>query len=113
MSELKIVNLTKRFDDVSVFENISLSVREKEFLVLLGPSGCGKSTLLNIIAGLGSATSGRVEIGGYVIEMFLPAVSKIAPPSRTYTKILVSHLSLLLPTRVAVVPKKLSGSIRA
>ncbi len=64
MSELKIVNLTKRFDDVSVFENISLSVREKEFLVLLGPSGCGKSTLLNIIAGLESATSGRIEIDG-------------------------------------------------
>ncbi len=64
MSVLNIVNLTKRFDDVSVFENINLSVREKEFLVLLGPSGCGKSTLLNIIAGLESATSGRIEIDG-------------------------------------------------
>ena len=64
MSELNIVNLTKRFDETPVFENISLSVREKEFLVLLGPSGCGKSTLLNIIAGLESATSGRIEIDG-------------------------------------------------
>ncbi|WP_263772524.1 ABC transporter ATP-binding protein [Propionivibrio soli] len=64
MSELNIVNLSKRFDNTAVFENINLSVREKEFLVLLGPSGCGKSTLLNIIAGLESPTSGRIEIDG-------------------------------------------------
>jgi multiple sugar transport system ATP-binding protein len=64
MSELRIVNLTKRFDEAAVFENINLAVREKEFLVLLGPSGCGKSTLLNIIAGLEEPTSGCIEIDG-------------------------------------------------
>ena len=45
-------------------ENISLNVREGEFVCLVGPSGCGKSTLLNIIAGLDSPDTGRVLADG-------------------------------------------------
>lgn len=47
-----------------VFENLSLSVREKEFLSVLGHSGCRKSTLLNIIAGIEEADSGFVFLDG-------------------------------------------------
>jgi ABC-type nitrate/sulfonate/bicarbonate transport system ATPase subunit len=49
-------------DSVSVLENVSLEIREGEFICLLGPSGCGKSTLLNVIAGFLSPTSGEVLI---------------------------------------------------
>ena len=48
-------------------ENISLNVREGEFVCLVGPSGCGKSTLLNIIAGLDSPDTGRVLADGELV----------------------------------------------
>jgi len=53
-------SLTKYFDDLLVFENLSLSVPLKKVTALLGPSGCGKTTLLNIISGTLKADSGTV-----------------------------------------------------
>jgi ABC-type nitrate/sulfonate/bicarbonate transport system ATPase subunit len=47
-----------------VLRDISLSVKEGDFVVLIGPSGCGKSTLLNLIAGFDKPTSGQVSVGG-------------------------------------------------
>lgn len=49
---------------VSALDNVSLTIREGEFVCLLGPSGCGKSTLLNIIAGLETPDRGRVLADG-------------------------------------------------
>ena len=48
--------------EIHALENISLSVEENDFLILLGPSGCGKSTLLNIIAGLIPHDGGDAEV---------------------------------------------------
>jgi NitT/TauT family transport system ATP-binding protein len=48
----------------SALEDVSLSVRQGQFVSLVGPSGCGKSTLLQIIAGLSSATSGDILVDG-------------------------------------------------
>jgi NitT/TauT family transport system ATP-binding protein len=53
---------------LDVFSDISIDVREGEFVSLLGPSGCGKSTLLNIIAGLEQASTGEVSLGGRLIN---------------------------------------------
>lgn len=49
---------------LSVLEDVSLTLREEEFVALVGPSGCGKSTLLNICAGLLSPTAGSVRFTG-------------------------------------------------
>ncbi len=57
-------NVTKRYDSIDVFRDISLQVRSGERLALLGPSGCGKSTLLRLIAGLETPTSGEVWVEG-------------------------------------------------
>jgi NitT/TauT family transport system ATP-binding protein len=70
---LSIEHLTKEFgkngqEMVQALADISLEIRDTEFVCVLGPSGCGKTTLLRIIAGLERPTSGRVQIDGTVIE---------------------------------------------
>ena len=49
-------------------ENLSLNVKEGEFLCIVGPSGCGKSTLLNIMAGLDRPTAGRIYANGQLLD---------------------------------------------
>ncbi len=60
MSEVKLINLEKDFDNKKILNNINLTVKEGELVSLLGPSGCGKSTTLKIIAGLINPDSGDI-----------------------------------------------------
>jgi multiple sugar transport system ATP-binding protein len=57
-------NVTKTFGGACVVDDLSLKVRDGEFIVLLGPSGCGKTTTLRMLAGLESVTSGDIFIDG-------------------------------------------------
>lgn len=57
-------NVTKTFGGACVVDDLSLEVRDGEFIVLLGPSGCGKTTTLRMLAGLESVTSGDIFIEG-------------------------------------------------
>jgi iron(III) transport system ATP-binding protein len=70
---LRIRNLTKRFGTFTALKNISLDVRQGEFVCFLGPSGCGKTTLLRAIAGLDVQTEGTVEQNGRDISTLPPA----------------------------------------
>ena len=70
MAVVTIDRLCKRYDgaaDLSV-RNVSLTVADGEFMVLLGPSGCGKSSALRMIAGLEPITSGTIAIDGHPIN---------------------------------------------
>jgi ABC-type Fe3+/spermidine/putrescine transport system ATPase subunit len=51
-ASLRLVEVTKRFDESTVVDGVSLELREGQAMALLGPSGCGKTTLLRLIAGL-------------------------------------------------------------
>lgn len=69
---LKIENLTKKFDNLSVIEALNLEINENEIVAIIGPSGCGKSTLLNIISGLIKKFEGKIHTSkptiGYVFQ---------------------------------------------
>ena len=69
---IEIKNINKSFDgrgkNLSVLEDINLTINDGELVCLLGPSGCGKTTLLRLIAGLDNPTSGEVVANGEVVE---------------------------------------------
>jgi putative spermidine/putrescine transport system ATP-binding protein len=64
MARLEIERLSKHFGPTVAVHDVSLDVRDGEFVVLLGPSGCGKTTTLRMIAGFIAPTAGRVRLGG-------------------------------------------------
>ncbi len=84
MSEILVENVTKRFGDFVAVDNVSMAIRDQEFMVLLGPSGCGKTTLLRTIAGLGMADEGRICIGDRDVTYLPPRDRKISMVFQNY-----------------------------
>ncbi len=80
MTEVKLVNLTKKFGDVVAVDHINLHIRDKEFMTLLGPSGCGKTTTLRMIAGLEIPTEGEIYLGDWLVSA--PAKGVYVPPEK-------------------------------
>ncbi len=72
MAELQIQKLVKRYGDFHAVRDVSLTVADGEFLVLLGPSGCGKTTTLRMVAGFIEPTAGQVRLGGTDITSLPP-----------------------------------------
>jgi len=64
VGEIRVVGLTKRFDEIVAVADIDLEIRPGEFFALLGPSGCGKTTILRMIAGFEEPTAGTVVLDG-------------------------------------------------
>ena len=95
MAILETLHLTKVFPkaEAGAVEDVSLTTREGEFLVLLGPSGSGKTTLLRMIAGLEEPTSGEIRIGGSRVNDRTPRERGIAMVFQSYA--LYPHLTVL------------------
>ena len=75
---VKLENVTKRFDqEIEVIKNISLDVKEGEFLTLLGPSGCGKTTILRMISGLETVSSGKIYLDGIDVTNMEPTKREV------------------------------------
>lgn len=68
MSLIKIVNISKSYQDIPVIKNLSLDIPDGAFCIITGKSGCGKTTLLNIIGKLDKADSGKVYIDDLDID---------------------------------------------
>jgi len=65
---LNVANLSKRFGDLSIFENFDLMLPQNGFTVLIGPSGCGKSTLFNVLTGVVARDGGELSWCGEEIS---------------------------------------------
>ena len=72
MARLELERLSKHFGATVAVNDVSLDVRDGEFVVLLGPSGCGKTTTLRMIAGFLAPTRGKVRVGGKDVTMLPP-----------------------------------------
>jgi len=72
MAQLDIIGLAKRYGDFHAVRDVSLSIKDGEFLVLLGPSGCGKTTTLRMVAGFIEPTAGHVKLGGTDVTVLPP-----------------------------------------
>jgi ABC-type Fe3+/spermidine/putrescine transport system ATPase subunit len=68
MPEVRVVNVSKKFGKIIAVDNVSVTIKDKEYFSLLGPSGCGKTTLLRLIAGLIEPDSGEIYIGGKLVN---------------------------------------------
>ena len=110
---LRIKNLSKRYDDISVLENIDLSVKKGEVVVIVGPSGCGKSTLLRCLNGLEEIQEGEVLLDDEVVNPNKKNLSKnrekIGMVFQSYD--LFPHLTIL--QNVTLAPIKVKKRKRA
>ncbi|MEZ2131014.1 MULTISPECIES: ABC transporter ATP-binding protein [unclassified Sinorhizobium] len=92
MARVEIKQVSKIFTDHTAVSNVSLTVNDGEFLVLLGPSGCGKSTLLRMISGLELPTYGDIFIGDRKATWLQPKDRNIAMVFQNYA--LYPHLTV-------------------
>ncbi|THE64800.1 ABC transporter ATP-binding protein [Salinadaptatus halalkaliphilus] len=63
MARVRLENVTKRYEDVTAVDDVSMAIEDGEFVTFVGPSGCGKSTTMETVAGLTRPTEGCVYIG--------------------------------------------------
>ncbi len=93
MTAVAFQGVTKRFGaDTVAVSDLTLTVEEGEFLILVGPSGCGKTTALRMVAGLEEVSSGEISIGGRVVNDVPPAQRDIAMVFQSYA--LYPHMTV-------------------
>lgn len=84
MGAIQLKNVTKKFGNDVVIDNLNLEIQDGSFTVLVGPSGCGKSTTLRMITGLDEPTSGDIFIDNHKINDLTPGKRDIAMVFQNY-----------------------------
>ena len=92
MAGIKIDGINKFYGDTQALFDVSLDIKDGEFVVFVGPSGCGKSTLLRTLAGLEEASSGKIEIDGRDVTQTEPADRDLSMVFQSYA--LYPHMSV-------------------
>src|SRR2546427_1400545 len=90
--DVRLIQLTKRFDDVVAVDDVSLEVDPGRFFALLGPSGCGKTTTLRMIGGFEEPTGGAIYLGDREVTGFPPHKRDVNTVFQSYA--LFPHLSI-------------------
>jgi spermidine/putrescine transport system ATP-binding protein len=91
--DVRLVNVTKRFDDVVAVDDLSLEIERGSFFALLGPSGCGKTTTLRMIGGFEQPTDGAIYLGDREVSGLPPYRRDVNTVFQSYA--LFPHLSVL------------------
>ena len=107
---IEVKNVTKVFDDVTVIDDINLSIRRGQFVTLLGPSGCGKTTLLRMIAGFTLPTSGNILIEGQDVTQMPPYRRPVNTVFQKYA--LFPHLNVFKNVAFGLKLKKLDDGVK-
>ncbi|HZA11761.1 sn-glycerol-3-phosphate ABC transporter ATP-binding protein UgpC, partial [Mycobacterium sp.] len=93
MAEIVLDRVTKSYPDgATAVKDLSVTIADGEFIILVGPSGCGKSTTLNMIAGLEEISSGELLIGGERVNEKAPKDRDIAMVFQSYA--LYPHMTV-------------------
>jgi multiple sugar transport system ATP-binding protein len=106
--EVTLEKVTKKFGEVIAVEDLTLEIKDKEFMVLLGPSGCGKTTTLRMIAGLESPDSGAIYIGDRQVNDLPPKDRNVAMVFQSYA--IYPYMSVFdniaFPLKIRKTPKE-------
>ncbi|MDX8347337.1 ABC transporter ATP-binding protein [Cognatiyoonia sp. IB215446] len=92
MAEVSLKNVSKAFGKTQAVDDISMTIDDGAFVVLLGPTGAGKTTTLRLISGLEKLDSGSVQIGGRDVGLETPAQRDVAMVFQQYS--LYPHMSV-------------------
>ena len=84
MAQIILKNVSKRWGNFVGVDDFNLTIKDREFLVLLGPSGCGKTTTMRMIAGLEDVTDGEIHIGDRLVNDVEPKDREIAMVFQSY-----------------------------
>lgn len=92
MTDVVLENVTKKFGNHAALDNVSLTIPDGSFVVLLGPTGAGKTTTLRMVSGLDRPDSGNIYFGGRSVEGHTPAQRNVAMVFQQYS--LYPHLTV-------------------
>ena len=92
MASVTFDHVSKRFDEVTAINDLSLQIADREFIVLVGPSGCGKSTALRMLAGLERMTAGNIYIDDRLVNEVAAKDRDLAMVFQSYA--LYPHMSV-------------------
>lgn len=106
--QITIDHLTKKFNDVTAVDDLSITLPSGKLIVLLGPSGCGKTTVLNILSGILPVTSGHVFFDNKDVTNLPPEKRNVGLVFQNYA--LYPHMTVLgnicFPLEIKRIPKK-------
>lgn len=108
MSGVKLENIVKNYGSLKAVDDVSLDIKEGEFLTFLGPSGCGKTTTLRLISGFVQPTSGAIYFGDKNVTGVAPQHRQIGMVFQDYA--LFPHLTVFENIAFGLVERKYEKS---